>query len=146
VPTVINAFTDIDRSFGWKVFLPSVFSTILVVIAINGFDAGLFAVFERRAACARRSDPVRDDRGRGSVPVHHCERLVRSRARPDPLAGARAGARDEAGPRAHGRLPRLRLGADDPRAAPVLVGLPVALVAISLRRRDVARRVPFAIG
>jgi len=52
VPTVVNAFTDIDRNFGWKVFFHAWFSTILVVIAINGFDAGLLGAFEAEGGVA----------------------------------------------------------------------------------------------
>lgn len=44
-PTVLNAFTDIDRHFGWKVFFHAWFSTILVVLAIVGLDTGPIGVF-----------------------------------------------------------------------------------------------------
>jgi hypothetical protein len=53
--TVINAFTDIDRAFGWKVFFYAWFSTILVAIAIIGLDTGPLAMFfqNRTSAIAR---------------------------------------------------------------------------------------------
>src|SRR5262245_577036 len=43
--TVINAFTDIDRAFGWKVFFYAWFSFILVAIAISGLNTGPLAMF-----------------------------------------------------------------------------------------------------
>jgi hypothetical protein len=49
VPTIVNAFSDIDRAFGWKVFFHAWFSTILVLIAIRGFNAGPLAFFLGRA-------------------------------------------------------------------------------------------------
>jgi hypothetical protein len=47
--TVINAFTDIDRAFGWRVFFYTWFSVILVVIAISGVNAGPLAMFFDRS-------------------------------------------------------------------------------------------------
>ena len=38
--TVVNAFSDIDRRFGWKVFFHAWFTTILVVFAVVGMDFG----------------------------------------------------------------------------------------------------------
>ena len=43
--TVANAFTDIDRVFGCRVFFHAWFASILVVIAIQGFQAGPLALF-----------------------------------------------------------------------------------------------------
>ena len=54
VPTVVNAFTDIDRAFGWKVFFHAWFSTILVVMAIAGFDAGPLGMFFHGPASVAR--------------------------------------------------------------------------------------------
>ena len=45
VLTVINAFSDIDRTFGWKVFFHAWFTTILVVLAVRGMDAGALGEF-----------------------------------------------------------------------------------------------------
>ena len=45
IPTIVNAFSDIDRKFGWKVFFYAWFSTILVVVAIAGIDTGPVGVF-----------------------------------------------------------------------------------------------------
>lgn len=45
IPTVINAFTDIDRVFAWKVFFHAWFTTILVIVAILGYEAGPLKVF-----------------------------------------------------------------------------------------------------
>jgi len=47
--TIINAFTDIDRAFGWRVFFYTWFSVILVVIAISGVNAGPLAMFFDRS-------------------------------------------------------------------------------------------------
>ena len=45
--TVFNAFTDLDRAFGWKVFFHAWFTTILVVVALAAFDARSLGVFGR---------------------------------------------------------------------------------------------------
>lgn len=56
VPTVVNAFTDMDQVFAWKVFFHTWFSTILVVVTIVGLDTGALGVFsqERGAAAVTR--------------------------------------------------------------------------------------------
>jgi hypothetical protein len=46
--TIINAFSDIDRDFDWKVVFHAWFSTILVALAWNRFDTGPLAVFLQR--------------------------------------------------------------------------------------------------
>jgi hypothetical protein len=56
--TVVNAFTDIDRAFGWKVFFYAWFSTILVAIAIIGLDTGPLAVFFQGRASAVVRPPL----------------------------------------------------------------------------------------
>ena len=54
IMTVFNAFTDIDRVFGWKVFFYAWFSTILVVIAISGLNTGPLAMFFEQGAAVPR--------------------------------------------------------------------------------------------
>ena len=56
--TVINAFTDIDRPFGWKVFFYAWFSTILVVVAISGLNTGPMAIFFQESAPAVPRPPL----------------------------------------------------------------------------------------
>ena len=56
--TVINAFTDIDREFGWKVFFYAWFSTILVVVAISGLSKGPFSLFFGHGVSAVARPPV----------------------------------------------------------------------------------------
>lgn len=43
--TVVNAFSDMDRAFGWKVFFHAWFTAILVVLAIRGMDVGPLGQF-----------------------------------------------------------------------------------------------------
>lgn len=43
--TVINAFSDIDRGFGWKVFFHAWFTTIVVALAIRGMNVGPLGEF-----------------------------------------------------------------------------------------------------
>lgn len=43
--TVANAFSDIDRIFGCRVFFHAWFASILAIIAIRGFQAGPLALF-----------------------------------------------------------------------------------------------------
>ena len=45
IPTIVNAFSDLDRAFGWKVFFHAWFSTILVAITISGLDTGPLGMF-----------------------------------------------------------------------------------------------------
>ncbi len=109
VPTVVNAFTDIDRSFGWKVFFQAWFSTILVVIAINGFDAGLFGVRAHGPAGPRlrlgtrrpAAQPRRACRPAGRACCDQLRRRERARRGPvrnrDDAAGRREGRAGAAG-------------------------------------------------
>jgi len=150
VPTVINAFTDIDRSFGWKVFFQAWFSTILVVIAINGFDAGLFAVFEPEGGVrpALRSPFEMIAGGAAFLYIIANAWFVLALV-PIPLArGQSWGSRMK---QVHAHMALLARGyvwePDDPlRSLAVLVGLPVALVAISYAGANVRAVVPFAIA
>jgi len=150
VPTVVNAFSDIDRDFRWKVFFQAWFSTILVVIAINSFDAGLLGVFEPEGgvAPALRS-PLEMIAGGAAflyivanawfvlalVPIPLVRgqswdsRLKEVRAHMDLLARGYVWERD-----------------DVLRSVVVLVGLPVVLVALSLARTNVRAVIPFAIS
>ena len=43
--TVINAFSDIDRGFGWKVFFHAWFTTIVVALVIRGMNVGPLGEF-----------------------------------------------------------------------------------------------------
>lgn len=58
IMTVINAFTDIDRAFGWKVFFYAWFSIMLVVIAISGLNTGPLAIFFEHSASAVARPPL----------------------------------------------------------------------------------------
>jgi len=150
VPTVVNAFTDIDRNFGWKVFFQAWFSTILVVIAINGFDAGLFAVFEPEGGVrpALRSPFEMIAGGAAFLYIIANAWFVLALV-PIPLArGQSWGSRMK---QVHAHMALLARGyvwePDDPlRSLAVLVGLPVALVAISYAGANVRAVVPFAIA
>ena len=150
VPTVINAFTDIDRSFGWKVFFQAWFSTILVVIAINGFDAGLFGVFEPDGGVrpALRSPFEMIAGGAAFLYIIANAWFVLALV-PIPLArGQSWGSRMK---QVHAHMALLARGyvwePDDPlRSLAVLVGLPVALVAVSYAGANVRAVVPLAIA
>jgi len=150
VPTVVNAFTDIDRNFGWKVFFQAWFSTILVVIAINGFDAGLLGVFdaEGSVAPALRS-PLEMIAGGAAFLYIVANAWFVLALVPIPLARGQSWRSRMTEVRAHMDL--LARGyvwePDDPlRSLAVLVGLPVALVAISYAGANVRAVVPFAIA
>ncbi len=138
VPTVVNAFTDIDRNFGWKVFFQAWFSTILVVIAINGFDAGLFGVFEPDGGVrpALRSPFEMIAGGAAFLYIIANAWFVLALV-PIPLARGQS-------PRAHGPAgPRLRLGARRPAAQPRRACRPAGRACCDqLRRRERARRGP----
>jgi hypothetical protein len=150
VPTVVNAFTDIDRNFGWKVFFQAWFSTILVVIAINGFDAGLLGVFgaERGVAPALRSPHEMIAGGAAFLYIVANAWFVLALV-PIPLARGQSWDSRMKEVRAHMDL--LARGyvwePDDPlRSLAVLVGLPVALFAVSCAGANVRAVVPFAIA
>lgn len=54
--TVVNAFSDIDRGFGWKVFFHAWFTIMLVVLALRGMDSGpLGELFAGDPAVTQRS-------------------------------------------------------------------------------------------
>jgi hypothetical protein len=57
--TVLNAFSDIDRGFGWKVFFHAWFAVILVAIAASGFDAGTAGSFFTGPNDVAAQSPVR---------------------------------------------------------------------------------------
>lgn len=150
VPTVVNAFTDIDRNFGWKVFFQAWFSTILVVIAINGFDAGLLGVFEAEGgvAPALRSPFEMIAGGAAFLCIVANAWFVLALV-PIPLARGQSWGSRMKEVRAHMDL--LARGyvwePDDPlRSLAVLVGLPVALVAVSYAGANVRAVVPLAIA
>ena len=150
VPTVVNAFTDIDRNFGWKVFFQAWFSTILVVITIHGFDAGLFRVFEAGdgVAPALRS-PLEMIAGGAAFLYILANAWFVLALVPIPLARGQSWASRMKQVRAHMDL--LARGyvwePDDPlRSLAVLVGLPVALIAASYAGANVRAVVPFAIA
>jgi len=149
VPTVVNAFTDIDNTFGWKVFYQAWFSTILVVIAIYCFDIGLLDVFEAKGgvALALRS-PFEMIAGGAAFLYIIANAWFVLALNPIPGRGQSWDSRMKE-VRAHMDL--LAHGyvwePDDPlRSLAVLVGLPVALVAISYAGADVRAVVPFAVS
>ena len=148
--TIFNAFSDIDRDFRWKVFFYAWFSTILVVIAVHGFDIRLLDVFEAKdgGVPALRS-PFEMIAGGAAflyivanawfvlalvpIPLSRTQswssRMKEIRAHMNLLARGYVWERDEV-------LPSLA----------VLVGLPVALVAISYAGGNVHSVVVFAIA
>ena len=150
VPTVVNAFTDIDRNFGWKVFYQAWFSTILVVIAIHGFDAGLLGVFEAEGGVAPAlRTPFEMIAGGAAFLYIVANAWFVLALVPIPLARGQSWGSRMKEVRAHMDL--LARGyvwePDDPlRSLAVLVGLPVALVAISYAGANVHAVVPFAIA
>jgi len=150
VPTVFNAFTDIDRTFGWKVFFHAWFSVILVVIAIKGFDPGLLGVFltEGGVSPALRS-PLEMIAGGAAFLCIVANAWFMLALIPIPIARGQSWAARMKEVRAHMDL--LARGyvwePDDPlRSLAVLVGLPVALVAIGYAGANVRAVVPFAIA
>lgn len=149
VPTVVNAFTDIDRNFGWKVFFQAWFSTILVVIAIKGFDAGLLGVFGPEGGGAPALRPPLEMIAGGAAFLYifvnawfvlallpipgrtqsWASRMKEIRAHMDLLAQGYVWEPD-----------------DRWRSLAVLIGLPVALIAASFAGANVRAVVPFAIA
>ena len=150
VPTVLNAFSDIDRAFGWKVFFHAWFSTILVVIAIKGFDPGLLGVFltERGETAALRSPAEMIAGGAAFLYIVANAWFVLALV-PIPIARGQSWASRMKEVRAQmDLLARGYVWEPDDwlRSLAVLVGLPVALVAIGYAGANVRAVVPFAIA
>ena len=148
-PTVVNAFTDIDRRFGWKVFFQAWFSTILLVIAIYCFDAGLLGVFtgEGGGVPALRSPLEMIAGGAASLYIIANAWFVLALV---PIPG-RGQSLDSRMKEVRAHMDLLARGyvwePDDPlRSLAVLVCLPVALVAISYAGANVRAVIPFAIA
>ncbi len=149
VPTVVNAFTDIDRRFGWKVFFQAWFSAILVVIAINGFDAGLLGVFEAEGGVAPAPRSPLEMIAGGAAFLYIVANawfvlaLIPIPGRTQSWASRMKEVRAHMALLARGYV----WEHDDPwRSLAVLIGLPVALVAISYAGANVRAVVPFAIA
>jgi hypothetical protein len=150
VPTVVNAFTDIDNTFAWKVFYQAWFSTILAVIALYCFDLKLFDVFEAQSSVAPAGLPSPFEMIAGGAAFLYIVTNAWFVLALVPIAG-----RGQSwGSRMKEIREHMNLLArgyvwehDDPlRSLAVLVGLPVALVAISVAGADVRSVIPFAIS
>lgn len=147
--TVVNAFTDIDRRFGWKVFFQAWFSTILLVIAIYCFDAGLLGVFvgDGGGVPTLRSPLQMLAGGAASLYIIANAWFVLALV---PIPG-RGQSWDSRMKQVRAHMDLLASGyvwePDDPlRSLAVLVCLPAALVAISYAGANVRAVVPFAIA
>jgi hypothetical protein len=150
VLTVVNAFTDIDRDFGWKVFFQAWFPTILVVISIKGFDAGLLGVFDAKGgvALAPRSPFEMIAGGAAFLYIVANAWFVLALV-PIPLSRTQSWDSRMKEVRAHMDLLARGYvwGPDDRlRSLAVLVGLPVALIVMSYAGANMGSVVPFAIA